>query len=430
MDQGSQGVSAELAEYDVVVVGAGPGGSNAAKVALSNGLSVAQFDAQGFPRRKPCGGGMTIKACKALEFDMAPVTRGEFQTVQFNVFERRINQFTNRSAVVMRMVEREHFDHWLVEQNRQSDSFSFFENEKVLQVEFADGRFVVGTAQRKVRSRFLVGADGAYSIVNKKFGITTPKGFAVAVEIVIPRDQATLNPETPPCFDFGAVESGYGWVFPKDDHWNVGIYSVKKSTTLKEDLARYVSAKGFTLRSNPFSSFVGHQFPYGGFKVRVPEAPVFLVGDAGGFGDPIMGEGIYHAIESGRIAGQSIVDCAQGSATHRDYYKRLRKSVLSDTFVTYIIGSEFYRSLNKAVTILENPLVWRPLMQGYGEGRNFTGIVKRGGLLLAQSFWRKSLGYQRTGASLPFSFTGPFRGLLFLCEPPIQKALRLLRFKS
>jgi len=45
--------------FDLIVVGAGPGGSNAAAAALDAGLTVAQIDRYSFPRVKPCAGGMT-----------------------------------------------------------------------------------------------------------------------------------------------------------------------------------------------------------------------------------------------------------------------------------------------------------------------------------------------------------------------------------
>src|SRR5687768_8575746 len=74
--------------FDVIVVGAGPGGSNAAAVALKHGLSIAQVDKSRFPRVKPCGGGLTIKSCRALQFDLQPMLRGESREFEFNVSAR------------------------------------------------------------------------------------------------------------------------------------------------------------------------------------------------------------------------------------------------------------------------------------------------------------------------------------------------------
>jgi geranylgeranyl reductase family protein len=412
--------------YDVIVVGAGPGGSNAARVALSHGLSVAQVDRNLFPRIKPCGGGMTTKSVRALEVDFHPVLRGEFAEVQFNVHCKRANVFGHLSLPILRMVDRPQFDNWLVEQNCRSPRFRFFGGQHVDEISY-DGVFNVRARTVLLRGKQLVGADGAYSIVNRRFGVTDPKGRATAVEVILRRDEVSLGTEIPPCFDFGAVNMGYGWVFPKDDHWNVGLYTLAKNKQLRPNLLQYIRDKGFATTCDPLATFKAHQFPYGGYKINVPSAPVYVVGDAGGFGDPLMGEGIYHALETGRIAGNTIRDCLASKASHADYYRRIQSSVLSDTLVTYQIAREFYRNVGKAVTILENPFVWRPLVQGYAEGATFSAILRRGGWFLSKSIVKQSLMYTRRGQSEAFSLIGPFRGLVFLLEPLFRKAQRLLR---
>lgn len=362
--------------FDLIVVGAGPGGSNAAAVALQHGLSVAQVDRYKFPRVKPCGGGVTIKSCHALRLDRLPAFRGEFNDVEVNAWRRRVNRFTHWPSPLLRMVVRSQFDNWLVSQNLKTSRFQFFDAERVLDISY-DGRFRVRTAKRMLLGRQLVGADGAYSLVNRMFSIGHPKGYAVAVEVILRRDQASLPVEAPPCFDLGAIDSGYGWVFPKDDHWNVGLYTLGKSKSLREQLATYIAAKGFRVDTDPLATFQAHRFPYGGYRVARPQAPVYIVGDAGGFGDAITGEGIYHALESGRIAGEISHDYLAGQVGHEAYYRRLRRSVLADTFITYHLSRRFYRNVSRAVTVLENPFIWRPLVRGYGAGATLAEILKR-----------------------------------------------------
>jgi geranylgeranyl reductase family protein len=364
--------------YDLIVVGAGPGGSKAAAVALEHGLSVAQVDRYKFPRVKPCGGGVTIKSCNALRLDLLPALRGEFNDVEINVWQRRVNRFTHPPSAILRMVVRSQFDNWLVSQNLNASRFQFFDAERVLDISY-DGLFRVRTPKRTLLGRQLVGADGTYSVVNRVFSIGRPKGYAVAVEVTLRRDEATLPVETPPCFDLGAIDSGYGWVFPKDDHWNVGLYTLGKTKNLRQRLTAYIAAKGFRVETDPIATFEGHRFPYGGYRVSHPHAPVYIVGDAGGFGDALTGEGIYHALESGRIAGETIHDCLAGRVGHNTYYRRLRKSVLADTFITYHVSRRFYRSIDKAVTFLEKPFVWRPLVQGYAGGATWAESLKQGG---------------------------------------------------
>ena len=180
------------------------------------------------------------------------------------------------------------------------------------------------------------------------------------------------------------------------------------------------------MRGDPLATFEAHQFPYGGYRVAIPKAPVYIVGDAGGFGDPIMGEGIYHALESGRIAGETIADCVAGTASHATYYERLKPSVLMDTFVTYQVSREFYRNVDKALTILENPFIWRPFVEGYAAGATFSRSIAKAWWLLPKAVVLNDLRYERAGVSQPMALGGPFRGLPYLCEPLLRRAQRRL----
>ena len=381
--------------FDVIVVGGGPGGSSAAAAALKRGLTVAQVDRYKFPRIKPCGGGITIKSFRAAPFDVAPMLRGECTGVDFNVWQTRSNQFVRRSQTLLRMVVRPDFDNWLVSENRKAPGFEFFDDERVTEIAHDDEVFSVRTPNRVLRGRQLVGADGAYSIVNKQFQVTRPKGVAVAVEVVLTRDEAELHGLTQPVFDFGFISSGYGWVFPKDDHWNVGLYTLDKQKNLRRDLVSYIAQKGFRVSGDPLATFEAHRFPYGGYRVNVPSAPVYIVGDAGAFGDALLGEGIFHALESGRVAGETAADCLGGRVSHAAYYRRLRRKILFDTFVTYHMSRQFYRNIDKGMTILENPLVWRPFFEGFADGETFSRSIARAWWLWPKSVLTRQFEYRR-----------------------------------
>ncbi len=364
---------------DLIVVGAGPGGSNAAAAALDAGLTVAQIDRYAFPRVKPCAGGLTVKACQSLLIDTQPLTQRAFTSIEFNVFGKRVTRFTHKRPVLTTVVRPE-FDNLLVTRNSRSKDFTFYDQERVLHVEW-DREFIVHTDRRKLRAHQLVGADGAYGVVNKAFRIGLPKGFATAIEVNIESDIHRL-----PCFDFGVLPRGYGWVFPKDGHCSVGLYTLARGVkNLRLRLQSYLREKGLwngesALRTEAF------QFPYGGYRLACPEVPVYIVGDAGGFGDAITGEGIYHALESGRLAGQTASEVAAGSLSHRRYYQRLWKTVLPDTFLTYQLSRGFYRDPSLSLGLFQDLFMWRPFVQGYTEGSTFAECLLKGSWLLAKSF--------------------------------------------
>lgn len=197
------------AEFDVIVAGAGPGGSNAAAVALRAGLRVAQVEKYPFPRVKPCAGALSVKACRSLKLELDPSVRYASTAIEFNVWERRVNRFSYKTPLV-KMVVRPEFDNMLVQQNLRFDNFKFFDDEAVVDIKY-DGVFHVQTKDRVLTAKQLIGADGAYSLVNRIFKISKPEAYAVAVEVVLERPDADLPDSVLPCVDFGAIEKGYGW---------------------------------------------------------------------------------------------------------------------------------------------------------------------------------------------------------------------------
>ena len=202
-----------MTHFDLIIVGAGPAGSNAAAVALDAGLRVAQIDAAAFPRVKPCAGGMTLKAADSLRYPIDPSVSQSFTEIEFNLWGRRRNRFAH-PLVVLRTVCRPEFDNRLVQTNLLRRNFTFMDRQRVLGVEY-DGHFTVKTSAGSLTGTQLVGADGAYSLVNRIFQIAAPRALATAVEINIPRSGQEELSNDVPCFDYGAVPQGYGWVFPK-----------------------------------------------------------------------------------------------------------------------------------------------------------------------------------------------------------------------
>lgn len=371
-------------DYDLIVVGAGPGGSNAAAVALRRGLRVAQLERRRFPRVKPCAGGLTRRAERSLVCALAPALRRTFEGFELNLWQGGVNRFTHRGPI-LHMVLRPEFDDYLVRQNRAHAGFHFFDGEAARDVRWQDGRFLVQTEQRPLTARQLVGADGANGLVNRVFRVTEPRGRAVAVEVNLHERELRGNRPRLPCFDFGVVERGYGWVFPKDELHSVGLYTLADGVKdLRERLARYVAAKGFEVAGDPLASFEAHTIPLGGHRLRVPDAPVYVVGDAGGFADALTGEGIWHALESGRLAGDTASSVHEGRATHALYYRRLKR-VVRDTWLSWHAARWFYDDLERGLSALRLSLVWRPLVHGFGRGATLAECIARGAFYLVRS---------------------------------------------
>lgn len=370
-------------QFDLVIVGAGPAGSNAAAVALAAGLRVVQIDAARFPRVKPCAGGVTIKAAGALRHSLAPSVRGSFNAIEFNLWGRRQNRFTH-PGVVLHTVCRPEFDNRLVTENLARRDFTFLEGRRVRSLEYDGGRFVVRADGDPIAGAQVIGADGAYSIVNRTFRIGAPRAMATAIEINIPQSERDTLSNTVPCLDYGAVGQGYGWVFHKGDHWSVGLYTLAPRTSnIRQQLLTYIRSKGLTA-PDTLDGMEAFRIPIGGFSLRPPACPVYVVGDAGGFADALTGEGIYYALESGRLAGETAVHVACGQGRHDRYYRRLWRTVLADTAASYYLARAFYRDVERGMAVLGSPLVWKPLIEGTARGATFGESILKSAAYLAR----------------------------------------------
>jgi geranylgeranyl reductase family protein len=355
-------------DFDLCVVGAGPAGSSAAAAALARGLSVLQVDAAAFPRVKPCAGGLTTRAVRALPLELGPLARGEHREFEFNAWGARGVRYSC-SAPLLTMVDRPALDQRMVEANRASPRLAFHGGTRVRVLAFVDGRFELRTEHALFRAAQLVGADGANGLVRRTFPRSRPRGRAVAVEINLPAEALAAQPVVDPCFDFGVLPRGYGWVFPKDGLVSVGLYSLADGLSgLRERLLAYLAAKGLRCRVDPLACFEAHTIPLGGHDLVADDVPVYLAGDAAGLADALTGEGIYHALASGRVAGELAADVAAGRASPREYRARLEEPVLGDTRWSWRLAGPFYRQPALALRLLDASGLWRPLVHGTGSG--------------------------------------------------------------
>jgi flavin-dependent dehydrogenase len=221
-------------------------------------------------------------------------------------------------------------------------------------------------------------ADGANGVCRRAWDWTDPRGRAVAFEVVLPRAALLCPFDGPPCFDFGAIEKGYGWVFPKSDELSVGLYSLAQPVTEPRDaLVRYLESKRIRSSGDPLASFAAHTIPVGGIPLERADRPLYLAGDSAALADALTGEGIWHALESGRVAGETAARVASGEAQPGEYAARLQTSVLRDARLSFTLARHFYRHPRLALRALELPILWRPLVHGFGRGANLAQCLTR-----------------------------------------------------
>jgi len=301
-------------DFDLVVIGGGPAGSAAGMRARQLGLRVAIIDKARFPRDKLCGGLVSGRSLGHLQriFGLEP-TAPMFKTaraVRFDWQGEALSQFEAPHNLHFTM--RADFDAWLLAQ-AQTAGCQVFTGQRSFDLD--EGNALIKLQDLVLSYRALIGADGVNSAVARHlFGRAFDPatiGFGLECEIARGPEHA----EIPMQIDFRAVDWGYGWVFPKADSLTVGIAGLQaENADFKARMAAYLQAGGFDAGA---ARIKGHFIPFGDFSRNPGRDNILLAGDAAGLVDPMTGEGIAHAIDSGALAAEAVATALQQGAPAR-----------------------------------------------------------------------------------------------------------------
>ena len=296
--------------FDVIVVGAGPAGSTSAYHLAREGLSVLLLDRAGFPRDKPCGGGVTGRAAALLPFSIDPVVEDVVDRLEIGLrYERRFERQSEKPLIYM--TRRVALDAFLVEKACEAGAV-FREASKVTEVELGAEDVVVRTKDWAGRGRVVIGADGTNGIVARSLGCEAARVHLVALEADLSYDAVDRDRyRGRAVLELGAVPGGYGWIFPKRDHVNVGVGGWEaEGPRLRAHLAGLV--EGYGLDGGSLENVRGYRLPLRGAGDRLTNGRGLVVGDAAGLIDPLTGDGMYEAFLSARLASATVVDFLGG----------------------------------------------------------------------------------------------------------------------
>lgn len=371
-----------MSDYDLIVVGAGPAGATAARLAAEAGLRTAIFERAAFPREKLCGGFVSAKALDALgvsipeavverSIEAVEIRHGEVVARAGSGGRRRrgTEGGAGRPALLGITVRRAAFDAHLLECARDAGA-EVFQPAHVRRVIPQRGEtrpaveFSLGATRGEVlfyRAAAIVDARGVASLVGRRGpfwalrrytlgfsygaivpsadgsegtsrraegaalgtlgapGTGHPAGTGTSAALGTGRAAARSDPQAPPSaatrgtliLDEHPVRAGFGWAFPFEGSYNVGVGAWTPARRgLKETYQDYLEKLIRDAHVSPSSASVRPRaalLPPGGVPYRMTGGGVLYVGDAAGMIDPYGGEGIYGAVQSGRLAAQAAV---------------------------------------------------------------------------------------------------------------------------
>ncbi len=362
--------------YDAIVVGAGPGGSTAARELARSGVNVLLLDRARFPRDKPCGGLVSIRASREAGLDLTPVVERSVYGARVTL---RLGRPFERSypEPLSHMTQRSRLDAYLAERAGEAGA-DFREGVLVRGVEVEGGGVRVRTEDDAYEGATVVGADGANGVVARALRLQPVGEVAVGLEGNIGVSGGVMARwERVVALDLGALPGGYGWVFPKGDHLNVGVGGWRYlGPTLRSHLSALCRYYG--LDEGALRALRGHYLPMRGPGAAIARGPGLLVGDAAGLVDPLSGEGIYGAFVSGRLAARAIRGYLAGETPDlRSYEETVDSELMPDIVVSRKLQAVLHRVPRLCVaTMRYSDRFWR-LLCGVVRGERTYTVLRR-----------------------------------------------------
>jgi geranylgeranyl reductase family protein len=425
-------MNTQTAVYDAIVVGAGPGGSAAAACLAAEGWRVLLLEKGVFPRGKVCGDLISPRSIRVLD-DIgcgAAVQQAAENRLRGGILH--VNGREIATAYIPEVeglpaygyaIPRFKFDE-IVFRQAQARGAETVEDCRVEQIRFEPDAVQVETLHKghsyNFRGKLVIGADGVHSIVSRTLGTEHRDKRRVVLALRAYFEGVEGDPSLADMFFDDNFFPGYGWIFQLGGgRANVGLGMIQDVYTrhginLRERFDTWMRDNPIARQRLGGARLVGRVvgWPLNTFRQSGGNYAerALLVGDAGSFIDPINGEGIHTALETGVIAARVASEALQAGDFRAEflarYEERWRSALdldlrVSDLVVTIIRKRELAPLWMSFLHLVGQTCGMDPRFAATCGGMLIGSVPMHHGLspiLAAQTmlhgpdFWRQTLG--------------------------------------
>ena len=377
--------------FDVIIVGAGPGGCACALMLAASGLRIALMEKDTFPRDKTCGDALSPDVVNQLGM-LPDGVKARFEASADKIGIHGVRIYSPDAACLEISFTRKHaeqpfgylmkrweFDHLFFEQVKTLDNVTIFENCKARQVAGTEEAITIVTEDRAFEAKIVVGADGAHSILARHAGVKVENPhYCAGLRVYYDNVDGLHDKQHIELHFCDGLLPGYFWIFPlPNNQANVGIgmissvlkkRKVKLKSKLQEIIHEHPNVAPRFRQARQQGTVQGFGLPLGSKKRRISGERFVLVGDAASLIDPLTGEGIGNAMRSGRIAAAHLLNCFEqqdfSASFNQDYDAALYRMMWREL--------KFSRFLQKS---FRSPSLFNFLAKRFSRSRSLEALL-------------------------------------------------------